>query len=518
MTMFLSTPSLLAPAILPLAPPAGPPALARKRQEVLERLWNALSPADRAGVDRCAERLLGALEDRTHLAGNIVLVPYGGGKDSSYVLAFTRAAQLRIAHRLGETFTLRAATNYQSGMAVAVQDNMDRVYRALGLYHDPQAELLVIAGTRVLPFRPDLPVPADVIAADRLSILMNGHHTAGSNRATFCNACNLSMVRSFSLALCHGRPACLIITGDSEIEQRSYLRAVRHIAHDLDLPRRREGGFPGFLRLVDDIGSAYNQHVFGSASDGPQTQADDALVPAGVRFFSAFTDTHYDAGSHWDLLTRFLDFNFDDLAFSFSESDCANPALMAHLRGLKAEFLWGRSYAEGVAEYRDYGLALMQKKEFPEPLLERMRSRYADEAAITRMRRRVERYSEDVLGLTEENLVCMLFAPFTAQGHGLNLYLSEIQPHRRAAAGAIRELLAGQADSAALAAELTAWSGLALDSLRVLYRSPLSNNTGADTQFVGPIRVLFRHDPHQGRVPTRHSPTGPALVEIESGR
>jgi hypothetical protein len=31
-----------------------------------------------------------------------------------------------------------------------------------------------------------------------------------------------------------------------------------------------------------------------------------------------------------------------DPAFSFTESDCANPTLMAHLRGLKCERLYGR--------------------------------------------------------------------------------------------------------------------------------------------------------------------------------
>lgn len=477
-----------------------------------------LTEADRAAVGACAERLLAALPDQTTLSTNAILVPYGGGKDSSFVLAFIRAVQLHIAEKSGDTFTLRAVTNYQSGMAIGVTENIDRVYRALGMYDDPQAELLVVAGTTLLPFHPDFVMPSELLQADRLSILMNGHHTGGSNRATFCNACNFGMVRSFSIAVNYRRPACLIITGDSEAEQRTYFRAVHGVARDLKLPRPKGGGFKSFLQLVDDIGAAYSGYVYGLEA-GQAGSAPAKTPPAGeLRFFSAFADTQYGANGHWELLTEFLGFSFDDLAFSFSETDCANPALMAHLRGLKAEHLWKRSYAEGVAEYCGFGLALMEKKQFPRPLIDRMRRRYADEAAIAAMRGRVQRYADDILKLSEGHLVCMLFAPFTADCRGLDAYLSDVRPQRLHDAERIRALLRGERDDPALAAELADWSGLAVESLRVLSKAPLSDNSGADTQFVGPIRVMFRHEPHQAPVATQHASDGSEFVEIESGR
>jgi hypothetical protein len=70
-----------------------------------------------------------------------------------------------------------------------------------------------------------------------------------------------------------------------------------------------------------------------------------------------------------EMLTGFLGFRFDDLAFSFTESDCGNPALMAHLRGLKAERLFRRSYDEGMAEYIAFALDLMRRKDFPPQLV-----------------------------------------------------------------------------------------------------------------------------------------------------
>ena len=68
-------------------------------------------------------------------------------------------------------------------------------------------------------------------------------------------------------------------------------------------------------------------------------------------FFNIYQDTAYEAGAHWALLTEFMHFRFDELMFSFSESDCGNPTLMAHIRGLRAETLLQRSYAEGIREY-----------------------------------------------------------------------------------------------------------------------------------------------------------------------
>ncbi|RML58168.1 hypothetical protein APX70_03529, partial [Pseudomonas syringae pv. maculicola] len=94
----------------------------------------------------------------------------------------------------------------------------------------------------------------------------------------------------------------------------------------------------------------------------PITCPDKATAPAFISIADLISCT---ADEHWNLLTEFLDFRFDDLAFSFSESDCANPVLMAHMRGLTAEYLQGRSYADGIAEYLELATSLMRRKQMP---------------------------------------------------------------------------------------------------------------------------------------------------------
>jgi hypothetical protein len=489
------------------------------RSGLLAELLSWMSPDDRMAVERCADRLHASLPRPDDLTSNIVMVMYGGGKDSSFVVAFTRAVQLTLAARHAATFTLRVATNFQPGMAIGVTANIDRVYRALSLFEDSQVELVAVVGQEWGPYRPGFKMPASLLDRYRLSILMNGHHTAASNRATFCNACNMSMVQSFAVALGAGRAADVIITGDSEVERSSYLKAVRRVACELRLARPSSDGFKGFVQQFAAIAGSYADQVYGSTAGTEIVETiDPERIPGQPDFFSLFADTKYDAGSHWELLTGFLGFRFDTLAFSFSETDCSNPALMAHLRGLKAKRLWGRPYCEGVAEYRDYALALMRHKDFPGPLLSAMAERYTGTEAIEWMQQQAAAYAEEVLGLGETQLVCMLYAPFVEAGRNLGRYLAAEQTAHAGHEGDFRDVLRGVKSVGKEVSLLEAWSGLSLDHLRHLYRSRLSDNSGSGVTFVGPIRVLFRRDPHQAEMVTRHQPSGPLLVEIESGR
>jgi len=201
-------------------------------------------------------------------------------------------------------------------------------------------------------------------------------------------------------------------------------------------PARGGAGGPGrLLARLDAIGQSYFADIHGP--DDAEAVAERRVtsdVPAGLRFFSIYSDTAYRAGDHLELLTGFLGFEFDDLAFSFTESDCGNPALMAHLRGLKCEHVYGRSYDEGLAEYVEFALGLMRKKDFPADLVETMRARYDSPEAASRMRDTAARYALETFGLTEEQLVCMAYSR-RREGLGLGEFLGREHP---ALAGAPR--------------------------------------------------------------------------------
>ncbi len=90
------------------------------------------------------------------------MVAYGGGKDSSYMLAYVRLLQLLILQNLQDTFQMRVTTNRHSGMPYAVMENIDRVYVALGMYEDPCIELLLVDGHEISNFEKEKPVPKSV--------------------------------------------------------------------------------------------------------------------------------------------------------------------------------------------------------------------------------------------------------------------------------------------------------------------------------------------------------------------
>ena len=493
----------------------------RARDRVFAGLRAAMPAANLAAALSCSSKLEAELPHRPELERNLVMVAFGGGKDSAYTLAFVRAIQLILYRVHGRTFRMRVATNRHAGMPRAVMENIDREYDALGLTDDPDCELLLVDGNEVTPFDVDTPQRDHVVRRNRLDILMTGHRTFADGRPTFCNSCNLSVFNAFGLAASYGEGADLLITGDSPREQRQYMLWVGRLSHRLGArPSGRQAngqnGFGRVLTQLDGIAQSYFADIHGpAATDAIDERRVNADVPERLRFFSIYDETEYAAGDHMGLLTGFLGFRFDDLAFSFTESDCANPALMAHLRGLKAEHVFERSYDEGMTEYVEFALGLMRKKDIPAELVEMMRGRYDSPGAMKQMRRAAEEYALETFGLTDEHLVCMTYSPFAGQGTGLDRYLQRERPDLAGRVDEIHALLAGAHDDPALATELERTSGLERSQLRVLYSRSVQTPGHGGTPV---IDLILADDPHKAVIETRHSQDGPNTFEQISGR
>ncbi|HEU4736313.1 MAG TPA: hypothetical protein VFS48_04710 [Solirubrobacterales bacterium] len=481
-----------------------------------DSLWAALPPHCRRGVEECLPRLLSELP-RERVADNTVMVAFGGGKDSAYTISFVRAMQLELHRERGVTFRMRVVTNRHAGMPLAVMENIERVYDALAVEEDPACEQLLVDGDVVRHFRVEEPRPAELVERNRVDILMAGHLTQADGRPTFCNACNLSVANSFGVGASYGEGADVIVTGDSLEEQRAYLAWIRSLAAQLGVESARRLDFKTLLSTLDGIAAAYFQEVHGSSVD-PSGRRVASDVPANLRFFTIYEDTDYASGDHWDLLTDFLGFSFDRLAFSFTESDCANPALMAHLRGLKAERLFGRGYEEGLGEYVEFALGLMRAKSFPEELVEVVARRYRGHGAAARMRGAMDAYALETFGLDEEQLVCMVYSPFVGEGERMSRFLSEEYPSLASRLPEIEERLAGgEEGGGGLGAALERLSALRMEQLRTLYRKPSPPAAGM-TGEGGMLGTILARDPHKALISTRHSPTGPVVKELISGR
>ncbi|WP_438007390.1 hypothetical protein WME89_00870 [Sorangium sp. So ce321] len=494
----------------------------RGREGALNGLLAYLSSEQIEGAARCAARLHTRLPDKQTLHRNQVLVAYGGGKDSTYTIAFVRLMQLLLHRTYGDTFRLRVATNRHAGMPRAVMENIGRTYRALGILDDPLCEPLLVDGNEVKPFREGEPLPRRLVQRNRDDILMTGHRTSANGRPTFCNACNFGMVNAFGLAAAHGGGVDVIVTGDARREQRAYYVWVRRLAQKLGIDGMEgKGDFGGFLETMRNISATYFRDIHGEQATSAVEQR---LVASEVRkelhFFSIYGDTDYESGAHWDLLTEHLGFTFDDIAFSFSESDCANPGLMAHLRGLRCERDHGRSYAEGIDEYVRFAVGLMRQKDFPEALVDMVLARYEGRDGVMRMRSRMNEVARELYGLEEEQLVCMVCSPFAGRGERLQPYLEREHPCLAHLGDAIHALLRGDPrveGREATRAFLERTSGLTVPQLQVVYGAPRHDLApgSADGHLI--TQILAR-DPHKQVIQTRHARGGPVVEEIISGR
>lgn len=466
---------------------------------------------------RCAQRLIQSLPDQRVIRNNRVLLAYGGGKDSSYMVAWVIYIRNVVLSERGETFRLRIITNRHAGMNHKVMENIDNVYRSLGVYDDDSIECLIADGLLIRPFERYVVMPEVVKLQNRTNVLMSGHRFQADARSTFCNACNLSMMNSFGMAAQLNGGVDVIVTGDSSKEQAAYFAWVRHLSRlfttgTLDKAR----GFSSFLKTLDSVANGYFESIYGPGNVTSEHRIAYELVGDPV-FFNIYQDTAYDSGDHWELLTEFLGFDFDELMFSFSESDCGNPTLMAHIRGLRAETLLGRSYKEGVREYASFAIGLMKQKDFPLHLISKMAARYENDTAINEQRARATKFAIDAYDLSTQQLICMIYSPFTEGGKNLEEYRA--QQNFALPLPAIHCLLQSNVDGCSiLQAKLEQISGLSLEQLRQLYGNCLVASL-LESKADDPLSRVLRYDPHKAIVQVKNdrSRSG-SVVEVISGR
>ncbi len=482
------------------------------------RLFGYLSQVEITGVKAVGEQIVESAGSPDKLPEYKLMVAYGGGKDSTYVVAFVRAVQLYLQDTFGRTFVMRVANMRHAGVPQAVMDNIDRVYRALGLPQDERVELITIDHTLIRPFERVLPLPQSMLDINRVDVLMNGHRSAGDGRPTFCNSCNLSVADFYGRAAWWQGGVDAVVTGDSRREQLLYSAWILRLAKasGIDVDKCRSLGFQGLLIALRGIGDAYFRELFG---DDAVTELAEREVSTGGRsaqpeFISIYEHVSYRVHDHWDLIVDFLGFRFDDLAFSFSESDCANPNLMAHLRGLRTQYVQDRTYEDGITEYLHLGKELMKKKEMPENLAQLVLGRYDSAEKMEQRRRLAEEFARDAFGLEEPALVAMVFSPFTNEGERLQAFLDRCHPEMSGSAERLRAVLDGTSDDAEAVAWLEGTSALSLSQLRTLYRSSLTDFTARDSM----IARVRADDPHKTGVQTVDPGTGGLTLETISGR
>lgn len=489
--------------------------------DIFHALQTLLSSKEKQGAQEVARRIMRAKPQHKALGEVKLMVAYGGGKDSTYTVAFMRTVQLYLKQQYGETFILRVANMRHAGVPFAVMENINRVYQRLGLLNNPEAELLTIDNDQIREFDLHLPMPQEMVDINRTDILMNGHRSLADGRPTFCNSCNLSVANFYGLACWHQGGIDFLVTGDSKKEQKHYYTWIMRMAQKigLDVSDYRAEGFQGVLGVLNEVGEKYYQSLYG---ENNTEELQKRTVSAGnshsaPMFLSIYDVVDYRVDEHWALVVEFLGFEFDELAFSFTESDCFNPALMAHIRGLKVQYEQGRSYLEGLEEYLGLAGRLMNKKEIPQTLIDMAMARYATPEKCMEMNDKVSTYASEVFGMTEDHLITMVMSPFTDNGARLQRYLEVLPADKSMPETDIHSLLSGTVSSAEkprLTKQLEQQSGLPLAMLKTLYTSETLDFSKDDNL----IAYIRKNDPHKFVIKTFDPVSGQAISELVSGR
>ena len=485
-------------------------------QQVLQRLLGYFKRAERTALQLLIQRLIVAAGGIERIASFRVLVPFSGGKDSAYTVALLRAAQLSIAGRAPATFNLRIASMRHPGMTAPVMDNIQRTYAALFLHDDPRVELLVVDLHAVRLFEPQMMLSVADRDQHRSDMLMNGHVSAGDGRTTFCNSCYLGMADFFTRVAAWGDGVDAVVMGDSRKEQKQYVTWVMRLlpASGYRLSDWNNQNFNGMLNIINGISQAYHQALYGESdgtSDVPVMPTGKAVVPA---FISIGDLLPSDAEAHWKLLTEFLDFRFDDLSLGFSESDCANPLLMAHMRGLMAEWVQGRSYAQGIGEYLQLAQSLMRRKKMPKRLIEQALGAYAGEEGIVLRRELAGSFAQDAFGVSEAQLICLLFSPFVNEGRSLEHFLRQCHPGMLIALPDMHKAMQDLPAPEQVVQWLVDTSGLSLAGLQRLYCKTLVDFDDSRS-IIARIRAA---DPDKKRITVVDPQTGVTTTQVLSGR
>jgi len=487
----------------------------------LAELTEHIGEAEVANAERFLEHLLERVaEKRLAIGKTTLLIGYGGGKDSSWVVAFLRLAQLLCLESQGTTFKLRIVTMVHLGMPPAVLENIDAVYRKLQVDGDAKASLQIFLYGHQSTFRKDYAIPKSARSMLRKDILLAGHRSRGNPRGTFCISCNLHTINA-GLAYIDEKTDFLL-TGDSPKELALYWRWLLDVFRKVGI-RESDAGNP-FSTAIDQLcrlNYKFYRDLLPEADDSiikrlPPAIANDDIETSILSIFG-FTD--YDCGSHWRFLTEYLGFQFSPEALNFTESDCRHPMLMAHLRGLTAE-LEGRTYAAGIREYLELTDHLMRKKQFPEALIKAMHQRYGSDEKIVEMRAGANAYAKKILDATEEQLICLIQSPFTDGAQRLRQFLQERHPTLAGKADHIENVLQGQAADLETARLLKDLSGLDVQNLRKLYAS-VSVPRYLEGQKPGEVsgnffKMFLDEDPHKKAI--KYIKDGKEVKEVVFGR
>lgn len=441
-------------------------------QQMLQRVLSFFSRAERTALQLMIQRLVVAAGGMERIGDYKVLAIQSGSRDSCYTLALLRAAQLSIAGRAPATFQLRVASLRMNGASSMAQENIHRSYSSLFLYDDPRVEVLMVDNREVLPFSHPAPISDAGREANRLNVLMVGH------RRTWNGPIDLWDDRYLATGEFYGQIARwdggvdALVSSDTPRQQKLFLEGLKRAAAKVGLKTSSpvETGFDELFALLDELGSDCYRAFYGEFGQAAWRPAERFEACRRTTFIDIHDMLVSNLEERWPLLTEFLGFQPDELAAQLSDNEFVSLSISAHVRGLQACFVHGRSYEAGVAEYLQRALVMMRRKRLPERLCEQAVEVFGNPARQSEQRGLAAAEVQKDLGLTEAQLVCLLFAPFVENGAALERFLRQCHPGMLVAMPDLHRAMQGHPVPEQILQWMVDVSGLPVSLICILYR------------------------------------------------
>ncbi|WP_085726321.1 hypothetical protein [Pseudomonas sp. R37(2017)] len=455
-------------------------------QQVLQRLLGFFSRAERTALQLLIQRLAVAAGGMERIGDYKVLAIQTGARDNCYTLALLRAAQLTIATRSPVTFQLRIASLRLNGANGAAVENMHRTNSALFVYDDPRVEMLMVDDREVLPFNHLTPISEAGRESSRLNLLMIGHRREWRGGFDLWDDGYLATGEFYGqIARWEGGVDALLI-GDTPRQQKQFIDGLKRAASKAGLAPSHAGeaGFTGLFALLDELGSdCYHAFYadYGQAQWRPQERFETCRRTACIDIHDLLVSN---LEERWALLTEFLGFQPDELSAQISDNEFVSPSISAHVRGLHASFVLGRDYAAGVAQYLQHALVMMRRKRLPERLCEQAMEVFGNPATLNEQRARAAAEAQRDLGLSEAQLVCLLYSPFINKGAELERFLRQCHPGMLVAMPELHRAMQGHPVAEQIMQWMVDVSGLPVALIGQLYRMewmPESDNEAPET-------------------------------------
>ncbi|MGH8380003.1 hypothetical protein [Pseudomonas sp.] len=431
-------------------------------QQVLQRLLEHLSQAQKASLQLLVQRLIVAAGGVERIKGLRLMFVLDTRQPSVQALACLRAAQLSIAARSSATFQLRIATAWQAGMSTTARENIESTFSRLFMHDDPRIDLLVLDAGQLLPYDSRRAPSTDQQQAERQEWLLYGHLAGGAPLlANFASHGYLHMAELARQTLRWKGGVDAIISADPLPDRKRYLAWSRRSLRNAELlgVRPIHSCAMSLLERMSELRSRYLSLLLGQEQAAVQLPESDTDYRPALRFI-AIDDLVSDRDSpQAERLSRFLGYRFDEQAYSCARSGGANPLLLAHLQGLRAEFVDDTRYRDGIELYLQQARVL---NHWQPGVLEQQRAQAND-------------FALQAYGLSEAQLVCQLFGPFLRRGLKLETFLRRCHPDMLVAVPYLHKALRGQPAPEPVVQWLVDISGLPLVILQELYgREPLT--------------------------------------------